>query len=62
MRTVIKMVKPTHQRIFMHKENGISTALKTYLHDYLVVVLLEHTGYKCIRSLNAQIKKMVSEN
>ncbi len=42
--------------------NGFSTALTTYLDDDLVVIVLEHTSYKSMRSLNAQIKKIVTEN
>ena len=44
------------------KWNGFSTGLTRYLEDDLVVIVLEHTSYKDMKSLNRKIKKIVSEN
>lgn len=50
-------------RIYHHgRWNGFSTALTKYLEDDLVVIVLEHTSYKAIRSLNEKIKDIVTEN
>lgn len=49
--------------IYHHgKWNGFSTGLTKYLEDDLIVIVLEHTSYNAIRSLNKKIKKIVSEN
>lgn len=49
--------------IYHHgKWNGFSTGLTQYLEDDLVVIVLEHTSYNAITSLNKKIKKIVSEN
>ena len=49
--------------IYHHgKWNGFSTGLTQYLVDDLVVIILEHTGYNAITSLNKKVKKIVSEN
>jgi hypothetical protein len=49
--------------IYHHgKWNGFSTGLTKYLEDDLIVIVLEHTSYSAIRSLNKKIKKIVSEN
>jgi CubicO group peptidase (beta-lactamase class C family) len=42
--------------------NGFSTGLTTYLEDDLVVIVLEHTSYRALKSLNRKIKKIVTEN
>lgn len=42
--------------------NGFSTALTKYLEDDLVVIVLEHTSYKSINTLNDQIKDIVTEH
>ncbi|WP_226789297.1 serine hydrolase [Polaribacter reichenbachii] len=44
------------------KWNGFSTALTNYLEDNLVVIVLEHTSYNAMKSLNEKIKKIVSQN
>jgi CubicO group peptidase (beta-lactamase class C family) len=44
------------------KWNGFSTGLTTYLEDNLVVIVLEHTSYNALKSLNKKIKKIVTEN
>jgi CubicO group peptidase (beta-lactamase class C family) len=44
------------------KWNGFSTGLTTYLEDNLVVIVLEHTSYNALKSLNRKIKKIVAEN
>jgi len=44
------------------KWNGFSTALTNYLEDDLVVIVLEHTSYNAMKSLNRKIKKIVAEN
>jgi CubicO group peptidase (beta-lactamase class C family) len=49
--------------IYHHgKWNGFSTGLTKYLEDDMVVIVLEHTSYRAIRSLNKKIKKIVTEN
>ena len=49
--------------IYHHgKWNGFSTGLTRYLEDDLVVIVLEHTSYKTMKSLNETIKKIVTEN
>ena len=49
--------------IYHHgKWNGFSTGLTKYLKDDLVVIVLEHTSYRAINSLNKKIKKIVTEN
>jgi len=52
------------QKIIYHhgKWNGFSTGLTQYLEDDLVVIVLEHTSYSGIKSLNEKIKKIVTEN
>ena len=42
--------------------NGFSTALTKYLEDDVVVIVLEHTSYNAIRSLNKKIKYIVAKN
>lgn len=44
------------------KWNGFSTGINNYLEDDLVVIVLEHTSYRAMKSLNQKIKKIVSEN
>ena len=44
------------------KWNGFSTGLTTYLEDNLVVIVLEHTSFNALKSLNRKIKKIVVEN
>ncbi|AXT19095.1 class A beta-lactamase-related serine hydrolase [Flavobacteriaceae bacterium AU392] len=49
--------------IYHHgKWNGFSTGLTRYLEDDLVVIVLEHSSYNAIKSLNKKIKKIVVEN
>jgi CubicO group peptidase (beta-lactamase class C family) len=49
--------------IYHHgKWNGFSTGLTKYLDDDLVIIVLEHTSYNAITSLNRKIKKIVAEN
>jgi CubicO group peptidase (beta-lactamase class C family) len=49
--------------IYHHgKWNGFSTGLTQYLEDDLVVIVLEHTSYNAMKSLNKKIKKIVTEN
>ncbi len=49
--------------IYHHgKWNGFRTGLTRYLEDDLVVIVLEHTSYNEIKSLNKKIKKIVTEN
>jgi CubicO group peptidase (beta-lactamase class C family) len=49
--------------IYHHgKWNGFSTALTKYLEDDLIVIVLEHTSYNAMTSLNKKIKKIVTEN
>ncbi len=51
------------QKIIYHhgKWNGFSTGLTKYLEDDLVVIVLEHTSYSAMKSLNKKIKKIVTE-
>ena len=44
------------------KWNGFSTGITNYLEEDLVVIVLEHTSYNAIKSLNRKIKKIVSQN
>lgn len=49
--------------IYHHgKWNGFSTGLTQYLEDDLVVIVLEHTGYSAITSLNKKVKEIVTKN
>jgi CubicO group peptidase (beta-lactamase class C family) len=41
--------------------NGFSTGLTKYLEDDIVVIVLEHTSYNAIRSLNKKIKNIVAK-
>ena len=40
----------------------VRTGLTKYLNDDLVIIVLEHTSYNGINSLNKKIKKIVAEN
>jgi len=42
--------------------NGFSTGLTQYLEEDLVVIVLEHTNYNAMKSLNKKIKKIVMDN
>lgn len=44
------------------KWNGFSTGLTQYQEDELVVIILEHTSYREIASLNKKVKKIILEN
>ena len=49
--------------IYHHgKWNGFSTGLTQYPEDDLVVIILEHTSYNAMTSLNKKVKKIVIEN
>jgi len=49
--------------IYHHgKWNGFSTGLTQYQEDDLVVIVLEHTSYNAMTSLNKKVKKIVAEN
>ena len=49
--------------IYHHgKWNGFSTSLTQYIEDDLVVIVLEHTSYNAMSSLNKKIKRIVLEN
>ena len=49
--------------IYHHgKWNGFRTGLTKYLKDDLVIIVLEHSSYNGINSLNKKIKKIVAEN
>lgn len=49
--------------IYHHgKWNGFSTGLTQYPEDELVVIVLEHTSYNAMTSLNNKVKKIVIEN
>ena len=52
------------QNIIYHhgKWNGFSTGLTQYQEDDLVVIVLEHTSYNAMTSLNKKVKKIVAEN
>jgi len=50
-------------KIYHHgKWNGFSTGLTQYLEDDLVVIVLEHTSYNAMTSLNKKVKKIVADN
>lgn len=44
------------------KWNGFSTGLTQYSEDDLVVIILEHTSYSGMTTLNKAVKKIVAEN
>ncbi|MBJ2174814.1 beta-lactamase family protein [Aureibaculum sp. A20] len=44
------------------KWNGFSTGLTQYQKDDLVVIILEHTSYRAMSSLNKKVKTIISEN
>ncbi|MET2985994.1 serine hydrolase domain-containing protein [Aureibaculum conchae] len=44
------------------KWNGFSTGLTQYQEDELVVIILEHTSYNAMASLNKKVKKIIMEN
>jgi len=49
--------------IYHHgKWNGFSTGLTQYPEDELVVIVLEHTSYNAMTSLNKKVKRIVAEN
>jgi len=49
--------------IYHHgKWNGFSTGLTKYLEDDLVVIVLEHTSYSAMKTLNKKIKEIVTKN
>jgi len=49
--------------IYHHgKWNGFSTGLTQYPEDDLVVIILEHTSYNAMTSLNKKVKKIITEN
>jgi len=52
------------QKMIYHygKWNGFSTGLTQYQDDDLVVIILEHTSYKAMASLNKKVKKIIIEN
>jgi CubicO group peptidase (beta-lactamase class C family) len=54
--------KGKHSIYHYGKWNGFSTGLTTYLEDNVVVIVLEHTSYNALKSLNRKIKKIVTEN
>jgi len=54
--------KGKHSIYHYGKWNGFSTGLTTYLEDNVVVIVLEHTSYRALKSLNRKIKKIVTEN
>ena len=44
------------------KWNGFRTGLTQYQEDELVVIILEHTSYNAMASLNKKVKKIIIEN
>ena len=49
--------------IYHHgKWNGFSTGLTLYPDDELVIIVLEHTGYNAMTSLNNKVKNIIEEN
>jgi len=57
-------IDPKNQKKVYHhgKWNGFSTALTNYLEDDLVVIVLEHTSYNALKSLNRKIKQIVANH
>jgi len=57
-------IDPKNENTIYHhgKWNGFSTGVTQYTDDDLVVIVLEHTSYNAITSLNKKVKKIVSEN
>ena len=51
------------ERIYHYgKWNGFSTGLIEYPKDDVVIIILEHTSYNALTSLNSKIKKILEEN
>lgn len=49
--------------IYHHgKWNGFSTGITQYLADELVVIVLEHTSYNAMSTLNKKVRKIVMDN
>lgn len=49
--------------IYHHgKWNGFNTGLTQYPEDELVLIILEHTSYTSIKSLNEKVRKIVRDN
>ena len=44
------------------KWNGFSTGISQYQNDDLVVIILEHTSYNAMSSLNKKVKQLVLDN
>lgn len=57
-------IDPKDQKHIYHhgRWNGFRTALTNYLEDDLVVIVLEHTSYNALKTLNKKIKKIVAKN
>ena len=57
-------IKTKKQNTIYHhgKWNGFSTGVTQYPEDDLVIIVLEHTSYNAMTSLNKKIKKIVVEN
>jgi CubicO group peptidase (beta-lactamase class C family) len=54
--------KGAHSIYHYGKWNGFSTGLTNYVEDNLVIIVLEHSSYNSLSSLNRKIKKIVTEN
>ena len=54
--------KGKHNVYHYGKWNGFSAGLTKYLEDDLVIIVLEHTSYTALKSLNRKIKKIVADN
>ncbi len=53
-----------NEKVVYHygKWNGFSTGISQYLDDDMVVIILEHTSYRSMTSLNKKVKKIVLDN
>ncbi len=52
------------EKIVYHhgKWNGLSTGLTQYPEDELVIIILEHSSYTAIKTLNEKVKQLVADN
>jgi CubicO group peptidase (beta-lactamase class C family) len=52
------------EKVIYHygKWNGFSTGISQYQDDDLVVIILEHTSYRSMSSLNKKVKQLVLDN
>ena len=62
MALVLELIRREKKAFIIGKWNGFSTGLTKYMEDDLVVIVLEHTSYRAMKSLTKKIKKIVAKN